>query len=172
MNRESQCNGGRFAPPLSTSSRPATTGRAAPTLSPELYDERAWASTVAGTPISDDSLRRVAHKCTTKIEAISPICQAPSFAGGGHLRTNDPAGWSHVAIATPRISRQRERNPIKTAKQVTRAMLALTPGLGVTPELVWDCRSLSRDRNYRSPSTMPAEKSASTHQHLYVHASA
>jgi TnpA family transposase len=40
--------------------------------------------------ILDDSLRRVVHKCTTKIERHHRFAKHLAFGGGGHLRTNDP----------------------------------------------------------------------------------
>jgi hypothetical protein len=46
----------------------------------------------------DDSLRRVAHKCTTKIERHHLFARHLAFGGGGHLRTNDPADQEKAIV--------------------------------------------------------------------------
>jgi TnpA family transposase len=48
--------------------------------------------------IMDDSLRRVVHKCTTKIERHHRFAKHLAFGGGGHLRTNDPADQEKAIV--------------------------------------------------------------------------
>jgi Tn3 transposase DDE domain len=50
------------------------------------------------TTIMDDSLRRVVHKCTTKIERHHRFAKHLAFGGGGHLRTNDPADQEKAIV--------------------------------------------------------------------------
>ena len=48
--------------------------------------------------IEDDSLRRVVHKSTTKIERHHRFAKHLSFGGDGVLRTNDPADQEKAII--------------------------------------------------------------------------
>lgn len=48
--------------------------------------------------ILDGSLRRVIHKCTTKIERHHRFAKHQAFGGGGHLRTNDPADQEKAIV--------------------------------------------------------------------------